>query len=790
MSVLAAEIQSAPELRDTSPVAPARQRTWRVPVWAVIVLLTILGGALRFSFLNRPPIWGDEAMTFMRVSGTYRQLLDRLEDDGFGPLHYQAYWLLRQWRPLTPFMMRLIPAACGTLMIPAMYWLAAQLVPRRMAVIAALFTAFSGYLLGYSRDAKMYSDLWLFCVLSVATLLWWLRVRTLTAWLCWIAASLAMIGLHLVGAGILAIELLIVLTARPGHWLALGFLPVGAIAWPVTHGYPMVRRFVNRQYVAPGAWPWRWTRRQWQNWRCPPMLAFGVGVLVIAAGPVGYIRYFNRYFERVEDAGWARTGIHWVSDYNRGRQGIDLLKFTATAYLYNWEWPRKFDRPRIDEQVNVQLRTLRLLKSAGMTLGVLLAISLLPWPRRWRRPPPPEGEVAPPNYSWWRPAMWVAVWLLVPAYAFYVASMRNAVSPFQWPVDLLTISPPKIIWPYLPREESLDATWKLWRETDALGKFVAGWRTAFQKAVGSFSAENVRWWLVAALAVAAMLHFYFSATSWRGRLAQCLNLFRVALTVFVLCALIQVGFGKPLDGSVWMPRYLGFIWPAFAIAVAVLLCLLPTRPLRIAAISLLLFANLSVFAARVFARSEPPVDLMARDLLDSQPADSSVRMYYGVRQNFSGAPGWGLLHFVPGRYYLSILSGEPTSPREMTSGMIQGVIWDKFKRWPRTNMFAFESSVLKDSTDSNQLRRIVVWDKLDRFTVDTNDRLGDQLAAHGWKRSSMELFNARDHWTWQELYQVRRRVYERAAAPAVAPPATTAPATTAPTSAPASAPSR
>jgi hypothetical protein len=794
MSVVAAEIQETPVTLESSPPVPAAPAPgWRVPAWVIVGLLTIFGGALRFSFLDRPPIWGDEAMTFMRVSGTYRQLLERLEDDGFGPLHYQAYWVLRQWRPLTPFMMRLIPAICGTLMIPVMYWLAVQIVPRRTAVIVALFTACSAYLLGYSRDAKMYSDLWLFCALSVATLIWWLRVRTLTSWVCWIAASTAMIGLHLVGAGILAIELLIVLTARPGHWLSLGFLPLGAVAWPVTHGYPLARRIVNRAYVAPSAWPWRWTRDQWRRWCCPPILAFGVGVLFISAGPLGYILYFNRYFQQVDRAGWQRTGIHWVSDYNRGRQGLDLAKYTSTAYLYNWEWPRKFDRPRIDDQASVHRRTLRLLKSAGVALGSLLALALLPWPRKWRGAAVADTTDKQTDRSWWRPALWVAVWLLVPAYAFYVASMRNAASPFQWPVDLLTVSPPKIVWPFVPREETLSATWKLWFETDALGKFFAGWGAAFQEAAGAFSAANVRWWLVAALILFAGSHVFVSATTWRGRLVQIGNFLRVAGTVWLLCLIIFVTFGKPLDGSVWMPRYLGFVWPAFAITVAVLLCRLPTRALRGSAIAFLLLVNLSVFCARVFAQSEPPVDRMAQDLVDSQPNDANVRMYYGIRQQFNGAPGWGLLQLVPGRYYLSITSGQPTTPARMMSGMFQGQLWDKFKRWPRTTLFAIDASIVMDAGDNPRLTRIIVWDKLDKLAVDMNDTLGEQLAARGWKRSGLELFNARDHWTWQELYQVRRRVYERVSPPATPP--TTAPsvapaATTTPTSAPASAPSR
>src|SRR5437868_7876688 len=92
---------------------------------------------------------------------------------------------------MTQQIMRFVPALAGTLMAPAMYFLAIHLVDRKRALLAALFAATSAYLLVYSRDAKMYSHFWLMCTLSVACLLWWLRVRTRVAWLCWIASSIA-----------------------------------------------------------------------------------------------------------------------------------------------------------------------------------------------------------------------------------------------------------------------------------------------------------------------------------------------------------------------------------------------------------------------------------------------------------------------------------------------------------------------------------------------------------------------------------------------------------------------
>ncbi len=97
-------------------------------------------------------------------------------------------------------------------MVPAMYFLARQLVATRTALLAAAFTACSGFLLAYSRDAKMYSHFWLMCTLNVACLMWWLRTQKLVAWFGWVTAGVAMIGSHMPGFVLLGLQPLFLLT--------------------------------------------------------------------------------------------------------------------------------------------------------------------------------------------------------------------------------------------------------------------------------------------------------------------------------------------------------------------------------------------------------------------------------------------------------------------------------------------------------------------------------------------------------------------------------------------------
>ncbi len=289
-----------------------------------LLLITLFGGILRFSYIDRPPLWGDEAMTYSRVAGTYRELLGQLVKDGFGPLHYSAYWALARVFNMDAFVMRLIPALAGSLMVPAVYFLARQLVSVRTALLASLITACSAYMLVYARDAKMYAHFWLFCTLCMACFLWWMRSGTRLSWLCWIAAGCAMIGTHAPGFVILAIQPLFLLTHAKLKW-----------------------------------------------WKA---LCFVIGLGVIASGPIGYYAYFNQFQERTEDD-WGNSGITWVQGYNAGRTELQSVLMTTSAFLYSWEWPKVRDYDQFRPWVLTLGQT-----ATWLTLG-LLALGAMPWPR-------------------------------------------------------------------------------------------------------------------------------------------------------------------------------------------------------------------------------------------------------------------------------------------------------------------------------------------------------------------------------------------------------------------------
>jgi hypothetical protein len=619
----------------------------------LLLLITLFGGILRFWKLSDPPLWGDEAATYSRVCGTYQELIDILQFNGFVPLHYELYHWIASGMPtrahiehravepvqprgrsffqrltakpatqpttkpflvgdrplvpggvrMTPIVMRFIPALAGTLMIPAMYFLAVQIVNRRAALVCALFTACSAYMLVYSRDAKMYMHFWLCCALSVACLLWWLRVRTRIAWLCWVASSVAMCGLHAPGVAILAVELLILLSYTR-EWRVAGCILLAGLlaAGMVTGQTSFFRARFDARYVVIGAALLlaivaflMQRRRDW----VPPVF-FIVGLAVILSGIGTYYLKFNRYKEQIEEKSWIQSGIFWVDEYNQARTGPDLLRFTTTAYLMSWEWTQP------EEEKFVDARALKLLHGAVYAMGALLVVGLIRWKRR------SATEVAQPPG---RPLLWILGWIVVPAYVSYCVSMGSG------------------------------------------SKLVKGvWTPGF---------ASPNWWLVElsdwvrdariwALGVACVIAicFYISGRTFRERFAKTGSILAALAVVYTLCGgiyLITSDLNRRamLNGghwhSLWMPRYLGMIWPAFAIAVATLLWRLPTRPLRYGAISLVALINLAQFSARLH-QSEPPTETIARDLLKS--GDAKTYLLGNFANGYGVKPGEGLFQSV------------------------------------------------------------------------------------------------------------------------------------------------
>lgn len=793
-SVAAAEIPHAP-----------RTRWWRVhPIY----LLTLLAAALRLTFITQPPLWGDEALTFSRVCADFRDMLDILQHDGFAPLHYELYWVIARVFWLTPVVMRLVPVVAGTLMVPAMYFLARQIVGRPAALITAFFTTISAYMLWYSRDAKMYPHFWLCAVVNAASLLWWLRCwrersdLMRIAFLCWIAAGVAMVGLDTLGLFVLGIQPLLLVTSRRPRW---------------------------KQAVL-----------------------MVIGLAIILSGPAMYYSKFNKLAERTDDSNFERAaGIYWVEFYNRGRSGPNHALYAATTYLTSWTWPRDLDKPQIDPGMQDWMNT------ACAALLLVIALGVFPWHRRWR-----ASRAVSPEEPWWRSAFWLSVWLVVPAYVFYCKSIPHYASPTDWitavgelfkqqwllwglailaviaacfswrrtatglATTFIVIALLAIIVAFIDSGllKPLDSihTWRaaarnawVWLAVSAISASVAIWvftrpRTrANRKRAGlalfgslllvlsifagwvnadvTLPDAAAQAWdsltdhrlLLAALVGVPALSFYFAGGTLGSRLKSAAQFATVISGVWLICFLIFKAFdGQQPNGSVWMPRYVGVVWPAFAIAVGALIARLPSRALRWAVIAVLTAVNLRHEYARVMIGSEPPTDRVAADIINSdtprieklpgkvlhwQPLYQRMpdgKFFTSEVRTFAN-PTAGAVMQTNGRYYLMMLDHRPIKPMEIRT-LAPNQFFDL-----RLNVNVF--TIAEQAKKETQLKELIVWDYLPPNQLHQTDRL-PTLLANNWGITSEQTFPIHETWEWMNIGEARRRVYVRRPAPPNRPP--------------------
>ncbi len=774
-------------------------RCWLAAHWHVLALLglTALGAWMRFFHIGHPALWGDEGMVFGRAAAGYQDLLDRLQLDGFAPLHYSLYWWIGQGMPvcpdfvflgihfhafslhhgpllMTPLVMRFVPAISGTLMIPAVYFLARQMFRPSVALLSAALACCSAYMMVYSRDAKMYMDLWLMVTLHIACFLWWLNTGRRMAWLAWIACGLAATGIHISAATILLIEPVILLTAKQHHW----------------------RKFLLTIF----------------------------GLAVIGAGPLGYYSGFNHFLDRTdEDTGnWdAQSGLNWIADWQGDRDGPALVLHTATSFLYSWEWPKnafqfeaKGNGTPVIPPVVMTAGTL-----AFSVLTALLFVGALPWPGRSRDCAAVEGP--DPAGAWWRPLLWLSVWIVIPVYAFfYCRSVPDFSAPEDFVLPIFALGQGQWGWTIArmlaiaflavllrPRPVVMagfavfagGALFSLYYLSETpIGASSGAW-----KFIHNYRLEAARWIMSAALTVLAPLGWYYSGPTVWHRTRKLLQLTAVAAGVLALCYvawrfwdLKRTDDMKKLGGAwqsdwrrrmIWMPRYMGTVWPAVCVGVAALMMRIPTRALRASAIAVLLSANLVNAGARVLGDSEPPIDRVAADIWDGQvsyeitspdgpatkkptksPPPARHTRTFTEMLGGGGHPGYGSLLDAQGRYYLAVLAEQRPrwwEFRPQPSFRVGEDFMGQFRFLP-ADPGAIQQEVVSVENTPGRVDRVIVWYRWG-FS-DPPPLKGPWLdpvlgaLGPGWKRANVEDFYIRQHWSWREVGSCRRIEYLRA----------------------------
>lgn len=123
-----------------------------------LVLLTVVGAALRLLTLDRQSYWLDELVTVSlldRGLGDVLREIPRTEATPF--LYYVVAWAWGSIAGLGEVGLRSLSAVAGTATIPIAFGAGAVLVSRRAGLVAAALVAANPFLVWYSQEARSYA---------------------------------------------------------------------------------------------------------------------------------------------------------------------------------------------------------------------------------------------------------------------------------------------------------------------------------------------------------------------------------------------------------------------------------------------------------------------------------------------------------------------------------------------------------------------------------------------------------------------------------------------------------
>lgn len=151
----------------------------------LLLAITLIGTLLRVLTLNSRSFWLDEATSVRQASWTLPVIFERMSKNVHPPLFHILIhnWVRYVGRDEVAF--RSFALILGVLAIPLAYWVGTTIYNRRVGVFSAATVALSPYFIWYSQEARMYTLMLVFAMLSTGSMYRAIQSRTGRWWVAY-----------------------------------------------------------------------------------------------------------------------------------------------------------------------------------------------------------------------------------------------------------------------------------------------------------------------------------------------------------------------------------------------------------------------------------------------------------------------------------------------------------------------------------------------------------------------------------------------------------------------------
>jgi mannosyltransferase len=191
-----------------------------------IIIILIIAFLLRIYKLGYESYWLDEAISVLWVQQDFFVGLQMVIQDVHQPLYYILLWFWSKLFGYTEIATRMLSVLIDLGSIFLFYKLGKIFLPSRAIIFATFFFSLSPYLIKYSQEARMYSLVVFFCLLSTLTYLNLLKKFDMKNSLFYILSSLALLYTHVFGLLILFVHFLYLLIKKRN--LLVKYLAIGS----------------------------------------------------------------------------------------------------------------------------------------------------------------------------------------------------------------------------------------------------------------------------------------------------------------------------------------------------------------------------------------------------------------------------------------------------------------------------------------------------------------------------------------------------------------------------------